>query len=48
MNFFNKKNTWILNGHIGALNPSPSRFQNMQVVSWVDWVIGDVFRTQTC
>jgi hypothetical protein len=37
-----------LNGHIGAGDLSPSRFQNMQVVSWADWVIGDIFRTQMC
>jgi hypothetical protein len=37
-----------LKGHIGAREPSPSRFQNMQVVSWADWVVSDVFRTQMC
>jgi hypothetical protein len=37
-----------LNGLIGVINLSPSRFQNMHVVSWVDWVVSDVFRTQMC
>jgi hypothetical protein len=37
-----------LNGLIGVINPSPSRFQNMHVVSWGDWVVSDVLRTQMC
>jgi hypothetical protein len=37
-----------LNGLIGVINLSPSRFHNMHVVSWADWVVSDVFRTQMC
>jgi hypothetical protein len=35
-----------LNDPIGVRNLSPSRFQNMHVVSWADGVVSDVFRTQ--
>jgi hypothetical protein len=40
------KKNMDLNGLIGVINPSPSRFQNMHVVLWADWVVSDIFRTQ--